>query len=107
RVRAALGDEAFRAAWRQGARLRPDEAIAWVRRGRGRRRRPQSGWESLTPTELEVARHASGGLTNPEIAEAMFISRPTVKAHLSHIYAKLGVRNRSQLTAEVARRQRA
>jgi DNA-binding CsgD family transcriptional regulator len=105
RVRAALGDEAFRDAWRQGARLSPDEAIAWVSRGRGPRGRPHGGWESLTPTELEVARHVAAGLTNPEIGEAMFVSRPTVKAHLSHIYAKLGVRNRAQLTAEVARRQ--
>jgi predicted ATPase/DNA-binding CsgD family transcriptional regulator len=107
RVRAALGDDEFRAAWQQGARLRLDEAIAWVRRGRGARSRQHAGWESLTPTELEVARHAAAGLTNPEIGEAMFISRPTVKAHLSHIYAKLGVRNRSQLTAEVGRRQAA
>jgi predicted ATPase/DNA-binding CsgD family transcriptional regulator len=105
RARAMLGGEAFRAAWQQGARLTVEEAIVWVRRGRGRRRRAHAGWESLTPTELEVARHTAAGLTNPEIAEAMFISRPTVKAHLSHIYVKLSVRNRSQLTAEVARRQ--
>jgi DNA-binding CsgD family transcriptional regulator len=35
----------------------------------------------------------------------MFIARGTVKVHLSHIYAKLGLRNRSELAAEAARRQ--
>jgi DNA-binding CsgD family transcriptional regulator len=59
----------------------------------------------LTPTELEIVRHATVGLTNPEIAKRMFISRGTVKVHLSHIYAKLGVRNRSEVAAEATRRQ--
>jgi DNA-binding CsgD family transcriptional regulator len=66
--------------------------------------RPRSGWESLTRTELEVACHAGAGLTNPEIGEQMSIARGTVKVHLSHIYAKLGVRNRVQLAGEAARR---
>jgi DNA-binding CsgD family transcriptional regulator len=82
-----------------------DEAIAFVRRARGARKRPSGGWESLTPTELEVVRHAAAGLTNPEIGERMFISRGTVKVHLSHIYAKLALRNRSEVTAEAMRRQ--
>ena len=81
-----------------------EEAVALVRRARGSRKRPPGGWESLTPTELEVVRHAAAGLTNPEIGERIFISRGTVKVHLSHIYAKLGIRNRSELTAEAARR---
>ena len=69
-----------------------------------RRKRPRHGWESLTPTELEVVRQASAGLTNPQIAERLFVARATVKVHLSHIYAKLGVRNRSQLAADAAGR---
>jgi DNA-binding CsgD family transcriptional regulator len=44
------------------------------------------------------------GLTNPEIGKRMFITRGTAKIHLSHIYAKLDVRNRSELAALVARR---
>jgi DNA-binding CsgD family transcriptional regulator len=66
--------------------------------------RPLAG-ESLTPTELEIVRHAAAGLTNPAIGERMFISRGTVKIHLSHIYAKLGLRNRSEVAAEAMRRQ--
>ena len=78
--------------------------MAWIRRARGSRKRPAHGWESLTPTELEVARRAAAGLTNAEVGRAMFISSGTVKTHLSHIYSKLGLRNRAQLTAEAARR---
>jgi DNA-binding CsgD family transcriptional regulator len=103
-VRGALGAEVFDAAWNRGEDLSPDRAVGWVRRARGSRKRPSGGWESLTPTELEVVRHAAVGLTNPEIGERMFISRGTVKTHLSHIYTKLDVRNRSELAAEAMRR---
>jgi DNA-binding CsgD family transcriptional regulator len=65
---------------------------------------PVGGWESLTPKELEVVGHARAGLTNPEIAELMSIARGTVKIHLSNVYAKLGVKNRTQLAGEAARR---
>ena len=75
-----------------------------MRRARGERKRPRHGWESLTPTELEIVRQAAAGLTNPQIAEQLFVARATVKTHLSHIYAKLGVRNRSQLAAHAAGR---
>ena len=75
-----------------------------MRRARGSRKRPAAGWESLTPTELEVVRHASAGLTNPQIGEKMFISRATVKTHLAHVYAKLDVKSRSELAAKAAMR---
>jgi predicted ATPase/DNA-binding CsgD family transcriptional regulator len=97
-----LGGEAFAAARDAGAELDRAEVVSWLRRGRGTRGRPAHGWESLTPTELEVVRHAAAGLTNPQIGERMFISRATVKTHLSNVYAKLGVRNRSQLAAMAA-----
>jgi DNA-binding CsgD family transcriptional regulator len=95
-----LGDYALT----QGEALSLDEAVAYMRRARGTRKRPSVGWESLTPTEIEIVRHAAAGLTNPEIGERMFISRGTVKVHLSHIYAKLGLRNRSEVAAEATRR---
>jgi DNA-binding CsgD family transcriptional regulator len=107
RLREALGDPGLTAACAEGAALSLDEAIAYVRRARGARKRPSGGWESLTPTELEIVRRAAEGLTNPEIGERMFISRGTVKVHLSHIYAKLGLRNRSEVTAALIRRQSA
>ena len=58
------------------------------------RRRPATGWEALTDTELKVVRLVAERLTNPEIAERMFISRRTVQTHVSHALAKLGVDSR-------------
>jgi DNA-binding NarL/FixJ family response regulator len=54
-----------------------------------------------------VVRLATDGLTNPEIAARLFMSRNTVKTHLSHVYAKLGVSNRTELaTVATARGSR-
>jgi predicted ATPase/DNA-binding CsgD family transcriptional regulator len=103
RLQARLGLPQVEAALANGAATALEEMIAYVQRARGERRRPSSGWESLTPTELQIVRHAAAGLTNPEIAERMFIARGTVKVHLSHIYTKLGVRNRSEVAAEAVR----
>jgi DNA-binding NarL/FixJ family response regulator len=44
------------------------------------------------------------GLTNPQIAEQMFIARGTVKVHVSHIFAKVGLSNRAELAALATRR---
>ena len=103
-LRAELGDAEYVTAWGEGAALGLEQAVAYATRSRGARKRPSRGWESLTPTELDVVRHAAEGLTNPQIGERMFISRATVKAHLSHIYAKLGLSSRSELAAEAAKR---
>ena len=80
-----------------GAALDLAEAIAYAGRSRGPRRRPDSGWASLTPTERSVVDLAAQGLSNPEIAERLFVSRGTVKTHLAHVYAKLQVANRTEL----------
>jgi DNA-binding CsgD family transcriptional regulator len=104
RLHDVLGSQVFERTSREGEALSLEDAIAYVRRARGARKRISAGWESLTPTELEIARHAAAGLTNPEIADRMFISRGTVRTHLSHIFSKLGIKNRSELAAETARR---
>ncbi|MGQ0717213.1 MAG: response regulator transcription factor, partial [Pseudonocardiales bacterium] len=54
--------------------------------------------------ELDVIRHIAAGRTNRQIGERMFISPGTVKAHLSHIFAKLGTPSRSHLAAEATKR---
>ena len=105
-LRDATGKEDFERAFAEGEALTDDEVLAWARRGWGPRRRPAAGWESLTPAELDVVRHAAAGLTNPEIGAKLFIARATVKAHLAHIYAKLGVSNRTELAALAAERLR-
>lgn len=76
-----------------------------LRRGaRGPRRRPSSGWESLTPSEVEVVRLVVEGLSNPAIAARLFISRHTVETHLRHVFAKLEMSSRTQLAADAAPR---
>ena len=104
RAKDALGLDEFAVAWDEGAKLSAEEAIAYAARGRGERRRPSTGWASLTPSELEVARLVSEHLTNAEIAARLFISRATVKTHLVHIFNKLAIDSRSELAAETGRR---
>ena len=104
-TRAEMGDEAFAAAHAEGGTLSLEETIAWIRRARGSRKRPRAGWESLTPTEVQVVELVTQGLTNPQIGERMFISRATVKVHLAHIFQKLDVTSRSELTAQAVRRE--
>lgn len=99
----ALGDDGYQAAFAAGAALSIDEAVTYVRRARGQRKRPSHGWDSLTPTELEVVRHVAAGLTNPQIGQRIFISAGTVQIHLSHIFAKLGTPSRSHLAAEATK----
>ncbi|WP_308016295.1 helix-turn-helix transcriptional regulator [Nonomuraea aurantiaca] len=96
RLRQRLGEQ-FATAWAAGAELSLDDAVAYVRRSRGTRDRSATGWDSLTPTEVSVAQLAATGLNNPQIGARLFMSRSTVKTHLSHIYAKLGVANRTEL----------
>jgi predicted ATPase/class 3 adenylate cyclase/DNA-binding CsgD family transcriptional regulator len=103
-LREALGTEAFEAARDEGMTLSFEDAVVWIRGAHGERKRPSRGWESLTPTELRVAGLVAEGLTNPEIGARMFISRGTVKVHLSHIFAKLGLATRAELAAEATRR---
>jgi DNA-binding CsgD family transcriptional regulator len=103
-LRDTLGDDAYKTARAEGAELSIDDALEWARRARGPRRRPQSGWASLTPTEAKVAELVTEGLTNPQIGERMFISKATVKTHLAHIFRKLDVHSRAELIANAARR---
>ncbi len=102
-VREALGEAAFQSAWAEGAALSTEEAIAYAQRGRGERKRPSSGWESLTPAERDVVRLVCDGLANKDIAARLFISPRTVQTHLTHIYTKLGISSRVQLVQEAAR----
>ena len=101
---AQLAGDEFDAAWSQGAALSMDDAVEYASRARGERKRPSSGWTSLTPTEDRVVALAAEGLTNPQIAERLFVARGTVKVHLGHIFTKLGVTTRAELAAEATRR---
>lgn len=105
RVRSSLGPDAFEAAWAEGQVLDVDEAVAYAQRGRGERKRPSTGWASLTPMERQVVDLLTEGLRNAEIAERLFVAPSTIKTHLGHVFAKLGVSNRAELAALAARRK--
>jgi len=102
-VRDALGDNDFDSAWTEGAALSTEAAISYAQRGRGERKRPSSGWASLTPAERDVVRLLSEGMANKDIATRLFVSPRTVQTHLTHIYTKLGLISRVQLAQEAAR----
>jgi DNA-binding CsgD family transcriptional regulator len=66
------------------------------------RRAAWTGTDALTPTERRVAQLAAEGLTNPQIAQALFVTSKTIQTHLAHTYRKLGISSRSQLPALLA-----
>jgi DNA-binding CsgD family transcriptional regulator len=110
----ALGAARRRANDRRLARATLEEARAifgslgaasWERRaveelGRIGGRAPASG--ELTPVEQRVVELVAAGQTNREVAAALFLSTRTVEGHLSHAYAKLGVRSRVELARKLA-----
>ena len=64
-------------------------------------RKPRTDANELTHTERQVAELAAAGRTNKEIAHALFVTTHTVEAHLSKAYAKLGIRSRTELAAQL------
>jgi DNA-binding NarL/FixJ family response regulator len=76
------------------ARRARDEALA---AGARPRRVALRGVNALTASELRVARLAAERNTNREIAEELFVTVKTVEMHLANVYAKLGIRSRTQL----------
>lgn len=99
------GDAAWDVPYAEGEALPLAEVIAYARRTRGPRNRPTAGWGSLTPAELQVAHLAASGMSNPRIASQLFMSRSTVKMHLSSVYLKLRIGNRTELAAAMATRE--
>jgi DNA-binding CsgD family transcriptional regulator len=85
------------AAWDAG-RVRGRLRALGVRRRLVSARRPGRGWASMTDSELAVARLVALGLSNREVAERLFLSPHTVSSHLRHVFAKLGVNSRVELT---------
>jgi predicted ATPase/class 3 adenylate cyclase/DNA-binding CsgD family transcriptional regulator len=101
-ARHVLGDDHFTQAWDEGQHLTLDNAVAYAARKGGGRKRPATGWASLTPAELQVVRLVSEGLRNDAIARRLFIAPGTVKVHLSRIFAKLDISTRVELAAQAA-----
>jgi DNA-binding CsgD family transcriptional regulator len=68
------------------------------------RRQALTGAEALTPSEERIAQMASGGLSNGEIAQALFLTVKTVEMHLTNAYRKLDIRRRAQLAEALGRK---
>ncbi len=102
-ARFALGDEAFAAAWAAGRALSIDQASAEVSAVVAalgtdpKPSRPAPAYPAgLSEREVEVLRLVAAGLTNPLVAERLFLSPRTVDAHLRHIYHKLDISTRAE-----------
>ena len=114
RTELAMGEELRRMRRRSEARTHLRDAMEvfeslgaapWAERARAElrasgetaRRRDPSTIQELTPQELQVARFAGGGASNPDIAAKLFLSRRTVEYHLQKVFTKLGVTSRVEL----------
>jgi DNA-binding CsgD family transcriptional regulator len=87
------------------ARLQAAFRAHGIRRGpHAKHRRARSGWDSLTATEIKIAGYVEEGLSNPEIAAKLLLSRRTVATHVSHILKKLDVSSRTDIAREAALR---
>ena len=87
------------------ARLKAAFRVHGIRRGpRDKHRRARSGWDSLTSTEITVASFVEEGLSNPQIAARLQLSRRTIATHVSHILKKLDVHSRTDIARESALR---
>ncbi|MGH3389393.1 MAG: AAA family ATPase [Actinomadura sp.] len=85
-------------ACRDVARIRARLRRLGVRRRHWTRsERPASGWASLTDTERDVAALVAQGLTNPQVAAQLFVSRHTVNFHLRQVFRKLDIGSRVEL----------
>jgi len=95
-ARQSLGDEAWAAAWAEGQAMSLEESITFALEAR--RAQPRT-IDSLSPTEARVLRLLAQGDTTREIAEQLVVAVSTADRHITHIYSKLGVRNRAEATA--------
>jgi DNA-binding CsgD family transcriptional regulator len=71
----------------------------------GGEERADRGWASLTDAELRVVSYLARGMTNRTIAEELSLSRHTVDAHLKHVYLKLDIHSRVELTVLAMQRR--
>jgi DNA-binding CsgD family transcriptional regulator len=97
-------EEAVELAERYSASAPAARARTELRAAGGRSSDPEgTGVEQLTASERRVAELAAEGQTNPEIAQALFVTRKTVEPHLGHVYRKLNIAGRGKLPQALAR----
>ena len=92
------------AAYHAGARPLADRAETELRATGARPRRVLlTGLEALTASERRIAELAAQGLTNRQIAQNLFVTARTVEGHLTNVFTKLDIRDRTELTAALGR----
>jgi DNA-binding CsgD family transcriptional regulator len=106
-LRDALGSAQLAELMGQGSALSIEEAASSAVKGWDPKPRNLSDWDSLTRAERHVLGLVREGLSDREISDRLFVSPRTVGAHLTHVYAKIGVRGRAQLIAEATRHEQA
>jgi DNA-binding CsgD family transcriptional regulator len=96
-------NDAIDLARRSGAAALVERATVELRIAGGRSSEAAAnGADTLTVSERRVAELAAQGHSNPKIAQALFVTRKTIETHLGHIYAKLGIASRAELTRALA-----
>jgi DNA-binding CsgD family transcriptional regulator len=106
RYEQAVADYLKSGASRDATRTQSRRRALDTRRRRSRSTGPVSGWESLSDQETSVARLVAQGLSNPQVAERLFLSRHTVDFHLRQIFRKLDVSSRVELVRLYVDQQR-
>jgi non-specific serine/threonine protein kinase len=101
-TRAGLGDARFHEHWSRGFALSREQVVSAAIEEAPAGGRVAAAAAELSDRELEVARLVASGLSNPEIAAELYLSRATVKTHVSHILTKLGLHSRAQIAGWVA-----
>jgi DNA-binding CsgD family transcriptional regulator/tetratricopeptide (TPR) repeat protein len=118
-VRAAGGEvAAAKAALREAVQVYDGLGAEWdirradtrvrpygIRRRHLGTRRPETGWDALTPTEAKIAVLVGEGLSNPDIGKRLFLSRNTVQSHMRKVLAKLQARSRVEVAMAAADRR--
>jgi predicted ATPase/DNA-binding CsgD family transcriptional regulator len=102
-ARARANQDSWEMAWSEGRAMASDEAVEYALRTE-ESPDSQKGKAVLTGRELEILRLVADGLTDPQVADRLYISPRTVGFHLRSIYRKLGVPSRAAAAREAARR---
>ena len=103
-ARSQLDEAAWEAAWQEGQAMTPEEAIEYALEASPSTSRSRDETALLSERELEILRLVAQGLTDPQVAEKLYLSPRTVGQHLRSIYRKLGVPSRAAAAKEAVER---
>ncbi len=105
-ARSRLDDAAWEAAWSEGRRMTPEEAVEYALSEEEEKPAPSPKKETSgrSERELEILRLVAQGMTDSQVASRLYLSPRTVGQHLRSIYRKLGVPSRAAAAREAVKR---